>query len=421
VRILTLALGVPFPAFGGGLTRTFHLLRALAPRHDLVLAAFTYGEQHEPPPFPVAVKTAPWQWSRDYEDMIGADAGASRQAVEKLSYESEDPWFISASDPRGMEDVLRQVLDTHVDLVLFEGTPLARFLPMMPPEIPRVLDLLDVHSAIARRAADAAPGDGAHARREAERTLMFERAAAGGCDLCLAVSPEEAASARELLAVERVEVVPNGVDTSFFTPSAAPEQDAAMLFTGRMNYDPNADAVRDFVEEILPLVRRDIPQARLHVVGTDPPARVTSLASEAVTVHGRVADVRPYLEAAAVVVVPVRHGGGTRLKVLEAAAAGKSIVSTRLGVEGLAFRHGSDLLVADSPADFAAAVVALLRDAGRRAELGTRARAVASQYDWTAIGEGFERILQGLAGPRRHGGGREAHKAGFSGPYQVTE
>ena len=398
MRILTLALGVPFPAFGGGLTRTFHLLRPLAPRHELVLAAFTYGEQHGEPPFPIEVRTAAWTWSRDYEDMIGLDAAAARRAFEKLSFQSDDPWFVSASDPVPMEDVLRDVLDTPVDVVLLEGTPLARFLPILPPEIPRVLDLLDVHSVITHRAAAAASADAALAVREAERTLRFERAAAQGCDRCLAVSAEEATAARDLLALDRVDVVPNGVDTSFFRPSSIRPEDGALLFTGRMNYGPNVDAVCYFVEEILPLVRHEVPHARFHVVGTDPPARVASLASDAVTVHGRVNDVRPYHQAAAVVVVPVRHGGGTRLKVLEAAAAGKPIVGTPLGVEGLAFRHGEDLLVAESPADFASKVIALLRDERLRVELGSRARVVACQYDWVAIGEGFERILEEVAG-----------------------
>ena len=400
MRILTLALGIPFPPLGGGLTRTFHLLRALAPRHDLVLAAFTYGGQHDAPPFRVDVKTAPWQWSQDYQEMIGVDVAAAQRAVVKLTYESNDPWFVSVSNPTAMEEVLREVLRTHVDVVLLEGTPLARLLPMLPPETPRVLDLLDVHSVIARREADAARVGDTAARREADRTLRFERAAAQSCDRCLAVSSEDAAAARDLLGLDRVDVVPNGVDTSFFTPSLRPD-DGSLLFTGRMNYGPNVDAVCYFVDEILPLVRREMPDTRLHVVGTDPPENVRSLASEAVTVHGRVPDVRPYHERAAVIVVPIRQGGGTRLKVLEAAAAGKAIVSTSPGVEGLPFGHGREVLVADSPSDFASAVVALLRDAGLRAELGTRARAVACAYDWSAIGKKCEGILEELPSSSR--------------------
>ncbi|MQA31812.1 MAG: glycosyltransferase, partial [Luteitalea sp.] len=253
MRILTMALGVPFPPLGGGLTRTFHLLRSLAAHHELVLAAFTYGERHADPPFPVQVKMVPWRWSQDYQEMIGDDAVAARRAFEKLAYESDDPWFVSAADPTLMEEALRAALRTPVDLVLLEGTPLARFRHVLPRGIPRVLDLLDVQSLIARRAAQAGGANGADGRqREAQRTLAFERAAAQSCDLCLAVSDAEASAARELLGIDQMYVVPNGVDTSFFTPSAAEPASASLLFTGRMSYEPNADAVSHFTEDILP-------------------------------------------------------------------------------------------------------------------------------------------------------------------------
>lgn len=397
MRILVLALGIPFPPVGGGLTRTFHLLRSLAPHHEIVLAAFTYGEPHDHPPYPVQLEAVPWQWSQAYREMTGADMDAARRAYQRLTYEDDAPWFASVIELAGMEAALERLLRTRVDLVLLEGTPLARFLPALPSGVPRVLDLFDVHSVMARRAVDQGLDADRDVRvREAERTLAFERRAAHDCDACLAVSEEDAAAARTLLGAAHVHLVPNGVDTSYFTPSPARPEPGALLFTGRMSYEPNADAACYFAEQILPLVRREVPHARLHVVGAGPPPRVSALASDAVVVHGRVDDVRPYQRIAEVVVVPVREGGGTRLKVLEAAASGKGIVTTRLGVDGLGFRAGHDLLVADSPADFAAAVVELIRNPHRREELGTRARAAASRYEWSAIGESFRGILEQL-------------------------
>lgn len=398
MRILVLALGVPFPPIGGGLTRTFHLLRSLASHHEVVLAAFTYGESHDSPPFPLQLETVPWEWSKAYRDMTGADPVAVRRAFDRLTFEDDDPWFASVLDPTAMKETLARIARTTIAVVLIEGTPLARFLPDLPRHVPRVLDLFDVHSVMARRALEQSSAEDRPARaREAARTLDFERRAVRGCHMCLAVSEEDAASARTLLGATRVQVVPNGVDTVFFRASSAPPEPGALLFTGRMNYEPNADAACFFAEEVLPLVRRECPQARFHVVGANPPARVFALASEAVIVHGRVDDVRPYQWNSEVVVVPVRAGGGTRLKVLEAAASGKGIVSTQLGVEGLPFRHGYDLLVADSPDEFAAAVVGLLQDADRRALLGARARVTASRFEWTTIGESFRRILENIA------------------------
>lgn len=395
MRILALALGVPFPPIGGGLTRTFHLLRALAADHEVTLAAFTYGEPHDDPPYPLRIETVPWQWSDVYCRMTGPDPAAAAEAARRLTFDDPDPWCASAMRPEGMEAVLRAYVQTAPpDLVLLEGTPLARFLPVFPPDLPCVLDFFDIHSVMAGRALDtSAAGDRPAAAREAERTLAFERAAARRAAACLAVSEPDAVAARTLLGAADVHLVPNGVDTSFFVPSHGQDGQGQLLFTGRMSYEPNVDAACYFAAEILPLVRRRCPHARFHIVGAAPPLRVSALASESVVVHGHVPDIRPYFAAADVVVVPIRSGGGTRLKVLEAAASGKAIVSTPLGVEGLAFTAGRDLIVADTPAPFAAAVVGLLGDGGQRAALAASARGMVGPYDWEAIGATLRSVL----------------------------
>jgi hypothetical protein len=152
VRILTLAMGVPFPPMGGGLIRTYRLLEALAPEHELVLAAFTYGEPHEPPPYPVRVEAVPWEWSETYRDMIGADGERSRRAYERLTYDDELPWFANVMDGTAMDAAIQRWLPWQPDLVLIEGSPLARWLPSLPPALPSVLDLFDIHSVMADRA-----------------------------------------------------------------------------------------------------------------------------------------------------------------------------------------------------------------------------------------------------------------------------
>jgi glycosyltransferase involved in cell wall biosynthesis len=334
--------------------------------------------------------------------MTGPDPAASRRAYESLTFVADEPWFASVMETARMEATLERILAVRPDLVLLEGTPLARFLPLLPPDVPRVLDLFDVHSVMAQRAlALAGDADRVAAAREAERTLAFEKRAVEGCDACLAVSEADANAARSILGAVNVHVVPNGVDIRYFAPTNSETEPGAMLFTGRMSYEPNADAACHFAADVLPLICREVPHARFHIVGAAPPARVSVLASDRVAVHGRVDDVRPHLAACQVVVVPIRAGGGTRLKVLEAAASGKAIVSTTLGVEGLPFVAEEDLSVADTPSDFAAATIALLRDPERRAALGARAHAVARRYDWSTIGESFSRILEQAATAQR--------------------
>jgi polysaccharide biosynthesis protein PslH len=398
MRILALSLGIPFPPIGGGLLRTFHLLRALSSEHEIHLVAFVYGDEAGGAPFPIHVTAVPWTWSVAYQQMTGADSEASMRMYELLAHRSDDPWFVSSVDASPFLSVLHRLVREQFDVVLVEGTPMAQYLSVIPRHVPRILDLLDVQSLVARRAVDSAPPEARRARaREAERTLSFEREAVRQSDACLVVSEQEGMAARELLGASHVHVIPNGVDTNFFVPTAPADDSTAILFTGTMNYPPNVDAARYFVAEILPLVRQGEPRATLHIVGSNPTFEVTSLGCDSVIVHGRVPDMRPYYRAAAVVVVPVREGGGTRLKVLEAAASGRAIVSTTLGLEGLDFAPGRDAVVADTAADFAMQVVELLHDAPRRELLGAQARERALRHDWNRIGAAFSGIVQDVA------------------------
>jgi glycosyltransferase involved in cell wall biosynthesis len=193
-----------------------------------------------------------------------------------------------------------------------------------------------------------------------------------------------------------VEVVSNGVDTMFFTPGPKQASGCNLLFTGTMVYWPNIKAVEYFTEAILPSIRRAVPEAILHIVGASPTEEVTNLAGDGVVVHGAVADMRPYFHEAAVVVAPLRHGGGTRLKILEAAASGKAIVSTPLGAEGLDFRHDQDLVIAETAEDFADAVIGLLRDEARRRRLERNAREASLPYDWQRIGTHFRCLIENI-------------------------
>ena len=394
MRVLVLALGVPFPPIGGGLTRTYHLLRSLASHHQVTLLGFTYGEAHEAPPYAVEWHGVPWRWSPDYEAMTGAEAEASARAYQRLQFESDEPWFASVMDPAAMDAALTSTFRQPFDLVLLEGTPLSRFLPAIPSDVPIVLDFFDVHTVMAQREVRRSTAADAAISRELERTLEFERTAVQTCDACLAVSDADAATVRDVLGAAAVHVVPNGVDTSYFSPVTGDTEPGMLLFTGQMSYGPNIDAVRHFVDDILPRIRSEVPHATFHIVGAAPTANVTTLAGDGVVVHGRVDDVRPFQQRAEVVVVPIRAGGGTRLKVLEAAACGNAIVSTALGAEALPLRAGIDVMIAESSADFAATVVGLLRDPVRRSELGSNARDAILALDWTAIGDSCRAIIE---------------------------
>ena len=169
-----------------------------------------------------------------------------------------------------------------------------------------------------------------------------------------------------------------------------------------MDWLPNEDAMLYFAREVLPHIRRDEPDTTLSIVGRAPTPAVRRLASEpGIEVTGRVEDVRPHIADAAVYVVPLRIGGGTRLKIFEAMAMGKAVVSTTIGAEGLPVTAGQDIVIADEPEPFAHAVVQLIRDEDARRRLATAARRlVVDHYDWSAVAQDFERALERLAASR---------------------
>ena len=222
-------------------------------------------------------------------------------------------------------------------------------------------------------------------------------------DAVAAVSESDAAALRRLAPDKEIDVVPNGVDTQAYAPSAARAAgDCAtaatvdLVFTGKMDYRPNVDAALWFADEILPRVRAQVPNARFVVVGQNPHSRLQPLARRAaVWLTGQVDDIRPYVAGACVYVAPLRMGGGTRLKVLQAMAMAKPIVSTTLGCNGIQAQDGREALLADSPQNFAAAVVRLTRDEALRRELGAHARALAvARYDWSHIAPLMEALYQ---------------------------
>ena len=219
-------------------------------------------------------------------------------------------------------------------------------------------------------------------------------------DGVVAVSEADKAALQQLVPGLDVTVVPNAVDMEYYSSAdirPAPLSSHSLVFTGKMDFRPNVDAVLWFCREVLPLVRSKMPDVRFYIVGRSPHRRVLRLAdAPAVTVTGYVDDVRSYIAGACVYVAPLRIGGGTRLKVLEAMAMSKPIVSTSLGCEGFeGLVPGRELLLADAPQEFAQQVIELLDDASRRKRLGRAARRFVEQrYDWRLIVPRLEQIYE---------------------------
>jgi glycosyltransferase involved in cell wall biosynthesis len=406
MKILFLTPQLPYPPEKGTALRNWGLISSLAARHEIVVLSFVDPGQSPEPAEPlkavcrVEVVEPPVRTLRDrLRDML-----TTRQPDMALRLASE-------AYARRLADWLAR---ESFDVVHVEAIELAPYLdvieaiPPSPSPFPagrwdlRPLVVFDDHNCeyllqqrvflTDLRIPGRWPG-AAYSFVQWRRLRRYEAQACRRADRVLAVSEADAAALRKLVPGLEVTVIPNGIDTRAYRPESpdsklqSPKPKAQMVFTGTMDFRPNVDAVLWFAREVLPRVRAEVPEARLVVVGQRPHRRLDVLRDDpAVTLTGRVEDTRPYIAQAAVYVAPLRMGGGTRLKLLEAMAMGKPVVATRLGAEGYPVADGGELLLADTPADFAAAVVGLLRAPERRAELGRTARAFVEQrYDWRVI------------------------------------
>jgi sugar transferase (PEP-CTERM/EpsH1 system associated) len=304
--------------------------------------------------------------------------------------------YRSRAFTRRIEAILRE---QPFDLVVCDFVTPAVNLPRSLP-CPTVLFTHNVEAEIWRRHAETQTG---WIQRflygmQHRRMLRFERRTLGRFDGVLAVSAADRDTLGRLYpgAIhEPVHVVPTGVDTEFFAPTARATSPRSLVFTGSMDWLPNEDAMVFFCREVLPLIKREDPDVTVSIVGRAPTPTVARLAQQpGVVVTGQVDDVRPYMAEAAVYIVPLRIGGGTRLKIFEAMSMGNAVVSTTVGAEGLPVTNGAHLLLADEPASFAAAVVRLLRNIDERRRLGAAARAlVTARYDWAVVAASLEQAL----------------------------
>jgi len=397
MRILWLKSDLLLPLDKGGKLRTWHLMRHLARRHQITYLSFADPDQpradvdgmHE---VAVRVETIPRRDPAKRSLRFYADA--ARHLADPL------PYAVGKYRSRAYAAKFRELVSTTAfDLIVCDFLPPAVNLPSRLPA-PAVLFTHNVEAEIWRRHAETATNPVARLlyRSQHRRMLAYEGRALRRFNGVLAVSDADRDTFGRLYpgaAQRRIEVVATGVDTQFFAPAPSPAAGRSLVFTGSMDWLPNEDAMLYFCRDILPLIRVQEPDVTVSIVGRAPTPAVQRLAVEhGVAVTGRVDDVRPFMRDAAVYIVPLRIGGGTRLKIFEAMAMSKAVVSTTIGAEGLPVSDGEHVLLADTPPAFADAVVRLLRDGGARRALETAARAlVVARYDWSAVAGELEGAL----------------------------
>ncbi|MBI5835913.1 MAG: glycosyltransferase [Candidatus Eisenbacteria bacterium] len=390
MRVLVLDEWLPVPMDSGKRLRSYELLRRLARRHDVTWLAPAR-------PGPATAEAADTMRADGFHvETVDLAVPTRREAAFYLraaaSVFDREPYVVTRFKSGGLR---RRIGKLHAerpfDLLHVEWTPLAANRPA-GWDRPWLVDAHNLEWKIwERHAGVSGPPLGWFYALEARRMAAFERGVFRAADLTLAVSESEQ---REIEALGgRARCVDNGVDLDRLRPADTPEE-PVLLFTGALDWAANNDAVEHFLADLWPAVRSACPGARFQVVGARPdPAWAARVAAHpGVEVHASVPDTRPYFEHASVVVVPLRVAGGTRLKILEALAMGKAVVSTAVGAEGLAVTAGEDYLVAETAGEWAGSCAALLGDPARRRSMGMSGRhRIEGRYGWDALAGALER------------------------------
>jgi glycosyltransferase involved in cell wall biosynthesis len=398
LELLVLSPWFPYPADNGSRLRAYHLLRELAGQgHRIRLVV---GRQEDviddnPPALRELCErlvVVPWHW---YEER-------SEKPWQKLcSLLSSTPRSIRGTPNPAMEQAIARELGTPPDAILAMELGIDAYLPTTRPDIPIILDQVEL--SVAERTFRDAPNMRGRIRAALTygKARRYWRRRLRRYTALTAVSEAEAQSVRDVLGADTVvppvHVLPNGVDITAYDDSANHQREpGCLLYNGALTYGPNREAIHWFVSEILPKVAARVPEAHLVVTGRYDAASVGDLTgNERVRLTGFLPDLRPTLNQAALCVVPLRSGGGTRLKILEAWAAGVPVVSTTTGAAGLDAVEGMNLRLADTSDAFANAVIELLQAPEQAAALVAHARRhVAERFDWRVIGNHLSELLR---------------------------
>jgi polysaccharide biosynthesis protein PslH len=402
MKILWVKAGGLVPPDSGGKIRSYNMLRELARENAITLFSFH--------PFDPDDAHEQLQSILRRVVCVRIDLPKPKSLKELVNYGTNlltwQPYNIAKYCQRNVRGELCSLLQQETfDVIVCDFLIAAGAIPW-GISTPKVLFTHNVESQIWKRHYRVArnPLWKTLSWREWHTMESVEKRYAMLADHVLAVSEDDSRFFRQFIDPKKLSVIPTGVDVEYFSPSNTTERPNSLVFTGSMDWLPNEDGVIHFIREILPLIRKEIPGVSFTVVGRNPSSQLlTVAASESnVSVTGRVEDIRPFLSSAAVCIVPLRIGSGTRLKIFEAMSLGRAVISTTVGAEGLPVLHGEHLLIADDPRTFARYTLRLLRNSEERQRLGSRARKlVREKYSWAEVTNEVMHVLTDVVGGSR--------------------
>ena len=394
MRILWVKAGKLLPVDTGGKIRSYNILRNLARNQEVTLLSYYGGAQDS------------WYENEIQRELPGThvvhtadvDGGSLSQSIDYLRrFFQSAPFAVSKfTDPKVRRRVTSWLTENRFNVAVCDFLSASLNFPEALAT-PTVLFQHNVESVLWQRmaATEANPIKRAAYRIEAGKMTRFECRALRKFGHVIAVSEEDRQQMLAMAPECEINVVPTGVDTAKYTVAPPAEANPPrIVFSGSMDWEPNVDAATYFCRDIFPKVRNQFPDALFQIVGRNPHPQVQQLASDSVQVTGSVPSVTEYLRDATLIVVPLRIGGGTRLKIFEAMAMGRAVIATPIGAEGLDVQSGRDLILEDDPTAFANAIVLLLRDSELRRRYEQAAAKLAARYDWSYVTELFATVLQ---------------------------
>jgi glycosyltransferase involved in cell wall biosynthesis len=395
MMILFLSTWFPYPPNQGSKIRAYYLLKHLAEAHEVALVTFEDVDLD-----PAWVEHIQQLCSR--VEIVQRKPFAASKGKTWLGWLSPLPSAVVAIRSPEMAERVRNVAQSWkpdcVVALTFVTAPYALDIP----GVPKVVDIDNFMARMLQETIPMAAGLPDRLRRWAayRKFLAYERKLYPQFDLCLAVTESDRRQVLDQMTLrpDQVIVTPNGVDTQYNHLEDVKPIPNSLIFNGALTYNANYDAVAYFLAEIFPLIRQQAPEARLRVTGSTVGVDLDSLPLDGqVELTGYLADIRPAVAESWACVVPLRLGGGTRLKILEAMSLGAPVISTAKGAEGLEVEDGVHLLIAESPDEFAGQVLRVLRSADLRQELAhNAARLVGEKYEWSHIGAGFRQAVERL-------------------------
>jgi polysaccharide biosynthesis protein PslH len=409
MQVLWLSHVVPYPPKAGVLLRAYHLLKGVAARHDVHLVAFiqrpllaTFYADFEAGLAECRAELSRFCQSVTFLPIEKAERplGKIRTAAESLllggGYTAR--WL---DGPRAAASIARMARERRYDVAHFDHISLASYRPQLAT-VPATLGHhnAEAHMMVRRAALEPNYWRRRYFRQEGERLGRYEGRVADWFRLHVTCSELDSARLRATMPTAQFLAVPNGVDPDFFSPAGLEQLPNSVIFVGTMSWYPNVDAVTFFLREVWPLLRARVPMATFDIVGADAPTELRQLAARApgVTLHGFVPEIRPVIERAALYVCPIRDGGGTKLKILDALAMSKCVLAHPVACEGISVSGGVDVVFAESPTEFANEASALLASPERRRAIGTAARQLAiSKYNFAALAERLASALAAVA------------------------